>query len=198
VVRYQLTISIDPDGLAQIQNAHQYVLLLKRPPYSREPLAWLVLNPPLEINVISWEEPDARTDARSGTGVPSTHHHPVQDATALSPSAVLGTGWRGIEDLQGMVPGFDLPDRPRTNDPHDNAGSSTPMHDDAGAIREPSQTIYVFLLEHGNGEIMVPEPATAGCSVTLSPTAPTATLVYDDKTRTFSVASSSASRQALP
>jgi hypothetical protein len=200
VVRYQLTITIDPDGLAQIQNAHQYVLLLKRPPYSREPLAWLVLNPPLEMNVISWEEPDARTDARSGTGVPSTHHHLVQDATVLSPSAVPGTGWRGIEELQGLRSGYDLAEITSINDQQDSGSASTiaPMlHNDSASLAA-SQTIYVLLQDYVNGDVLVLAPPATICMVTLSTSAPTATLVYDDETHTFYVDPASTSHQVSP
>ncbi|HKS29528.1 MAG TPA: hypothetical protein VJS44_16995 [Pyrinomonadaceae bacterium] len=198
---YEINISIDSQGLKQIYGAGQSVTLVKSivsNPATTNPIAWISFQP-LQENQVSWQVDyyiyGTTTVLQSGATIIMTSQTdtPVQRGWTYTFAQGMFTGGSGtgtsFNVLNNTPTGsfnFGLAQQATVNNVKTIAplNAAPVLYNQTGAFT-PQEIVSIFLSSYSNNGTVITNVAGNALAVTLSSSAPTANVAFNDATNTF-------------
>ena len=199
---YQLNFNIDDAGLQKINNAGQYLTIVKSATGSKpahgDPVAWLAFAP-MGTDLVSWTENDylysTQTLIESGATIimSSTTPQPLQEGSLYTFNsnytfATTPNGSKGVFDLNNQAQDlvFGLAQKAVVN----QVSTLSPLNAISvlygeQASFEPEETLSIFLSSYDNNGCVISQVASNALVVTLTSVNPTANIGFDDANNVF-------------
>jgi hypothetical protein len=210
-MQYQVTIDIDQQGVQKINQAQQFVTLVRNVISSVEgnsghrmspntSIAWLAFQP-LESNTVTWTEDyilyATTTVLQSGASITISSQTPnpaqVGWNYTFQNGVITGAagGAQGSFNLSNQMQGnfnLGLAQQATVN----NASSLAPLNAVPVFYNEhanftPQEEIFIFLSSYGNNGSVIDPISGNDWTVTLSGSQPSATVGFNDSNNTFSL-----------